>query len=235
MVAYHGEMVVKALPDEAPDMTVNELHERVLSALVAALRIALGNTGLVLSEIFLRTRSADTGEERQVSADALIVPDALPRSRTVYRVPEEPAPAVTVEILSPSNLHGEGRDDLERKRDLFDEIGVGTHLEIDPDPAHPGVDVWERSGGSLRLARSSTAGYDGPALYGVHLTFDENGEIHIWLPAGREYLGPAAEVMALERQGAELERQGAELERRAAEIERLTRRLRERGIDPAGP
>lgn len=206
------------LPEEAPDVTVSELHEEVLDRLLAALRIAFAGTALVLSDIFVRSPLGGSGKIRQAAPDILVIPGGEKGRRRVYRIPPDPVPELTIEILSYANYQTKGRALLEAKRKMFGELGVATHIEVDPD--HGFVTIWENHSGELRPRGGPDVRYEGDALGGVRFAFDERGDLHIWLPSGREYLAPEEEAATIDRQ--------------AGEIERLTEALRRRGVDPAG-
>jgi Uma2 family endonuclease len=242
-----------ALPDEAPDMTATELHEAVLFRLVGALQAAFRDAALVLSEIFLRTRPDVTRESEQVSADVMVIPGARPGRRRVYWVPDEPVPAVTIEILSPVNRESEGRAQLEHKRELFGRLGVPTHIELDPDRGT--VTVWEDKGGVLVPVGPPGDSYEGPALGGVRVAL-RPGEARIYMPDGREYLGAAeeaaraeaeaarakaeaaraeGEAARAEAEAARAEAEAARAEAEAARAERYLGLLRQHGIDPGAP
>lgn len=210
------------LPDEAVDMTVTELHTLVVSRLFAALRLVFGDTAAVLADIFLRVGGDDVVTGRQVSPDLLIVPGARPGKRRVYRVPDEPVPAVTMEILSYANHTGEGREALEAKRELLGSIGVPTHLEIDPERGS--MTIWEQRDGVLVVTGPPEDHYDGPALGGLRLGLAPD-EVRIWLPDGREFLN-------FEDESARADAATARADAAAARAERYRELLRRHGIDP---
>jgi hypothetical protein len=201
--------VAAPLPDEAPDVTVTELHARVVMRLAAALGYALAGQAAVLTDIFVRA------ETDQAAPDLLIAPGVAPGRRTVYRLSEDPVPAVTIEVLSPTNRRGEGRVLLERKHAFFSRIGVPRHYEIDPDRG--GITTWTRRGGTLVQVASSDS-LTGPDLGGVRITTPAPGEVRVFTPDGREVLDPADELARAEEQ------------RRRAD--RLADRLRSLGVDP---
>jgi Uma2 family endonuclease len=209
-------MAIKAtLPDEAVDVTVSELHEAAVSRLVDALRVIFAGKALVLSEIFLRVGSDDAATGEQVSADLMIISGAQRGTRNVYRVPDEPVPAVTVEILSSANYEEEGRALLEKKRDLLGRIGVPTHIEIDPERGF--VTVWENHETALTVTGPPDDHYDSPALCGLRLGL-QPAEMRLWMPDGREYLDAAAET--------------ARADAANARAERYREILRSQGVDP---
>lgn len=193
------------LPDEAVDVTVSELHAWALGRLGDAWRTLLGDSALVLQEIFVRVGGDDVATGEQVSPDLLIVPGGKPGRRRVYRVPDEPVPAVTVEILSSANYTGDGKRALVHTRDLLGRIGVPCHLEIDPERGI--VTVWENDGAALVLTGPPEDHYDGPALGGLRIGV-QPGEMRLWMPGGREYLDAAAETARAERYLELLRRQG---------------------------
>lgn len=214
MVPYDGGMVTKVrLPDEAPDMTVSELHERVVNRLVDILRFLLADQALVLSEIFLRVRGRD-GHDVQASADILIVPGVQPGSRSVYWVPDEPVPALTIEILSPSNQRSEGAAELANKRALFARIGVANHLEIDPDRGQ--TTTWVHDGTEL-VAQEPATTCTHPALGGLRIEAIP-GQIRTFLPDGREFIDAPTEISRADTE--------------AARATRMAEALRRAGIDP---
>jgi hypothetical protein len=204
-------------------MTVTELHSSVVIRLYTALRHLLAGRALVLVEIFLRVH-----ETEQVSPDVLIVPGAEPGTRTVYRVPDEPVPDVTMEVLSPANHVGEGRRQLESKRELLGRIGVPLHIELDPDRGV--LTTWHNVGSRL-VADPPTDRYDGDGLGGLRIVLAP-GHVTLRLPDGREFLdGPAEMARADEatRRATEATRRATDATRRAG---RLAEALRTAGIDP---
>jgi|GEM_PF-6452909 len=212
------------LPSEAPDMTTSELHEHLLSRLAAAVEYALAGKALVLKDIFVRLE----GKE-QKAPDLLVAPYAPPGARKVYAVPDEPVPLVTVEVISEDNYSGPGKKLLEEKRAFFGRMGVPLHIEVDPNRA--AITTWANRSGVLERTGIGTT-YDGPQLGGVRIEARQPGEVHVYLPDGREVLNPGAE---LARWYAEAARAEAEAERAAKLAERaaqLAERLRQLGIDP---
>lgn len=214
MATYHGVMAPEAvgiqLVDEAVDVTASELHVRVLFRLRAALAYALRGKAGVLSEIFLRVDNRE-----QASPDVLVAPGITPGTRSVYDVPPEPVPSVTVEVLSPANAISRGRSELETKRSLFARIGVALHIEINPDDGF--IAVWELGDGVLARTELCTT-YTSDAIGGVRLETPAPGLVHVFLPDGREVLDDHEEL--------------ARGDRESARAERLAGKLRELGIDP---
>jgi hypothetical protein len=201
--------VAARLPDEAVDVTTNEFHLRLLIRLVTALSYALAGRAAVLGDILVRSDHEPVPD--QAAPDVLIARGVGPGNRTVYRLSEDPVPAVTVEVLSPANREREGRVLLERKRAFFARIGVPLHIEVDPDRAV--VTVWERRGGALVPVHAAAA-YTSEDFGGVRVETPTPGEVHVFLPDGREVLDPADEA------------------RRADEQARRADRLRALGVDP---
>ena len=227
MAAYHPPMaeepVGTQLVDEAPDMTANELHVRVVQRLHAALSHALAGRAAVFCEIFLRVDNRE-----QVAADLFVVPGLTVGTRTVYAVPSEPVPAVTIEVLSPANKSGWGRRELEAKRSLFARIGVPLHIEIDPEEGF--IAVWELRGGALIRTRMCVV-YSSDAIGGVRLETPEPGVLNALLPDGHNVLSGGEELARAEREAARAGRESARAEQEAAR-ERPAAKLRELGVDP---
>jgi hypothetical protein len=201
------------LPDEAPDVTATEAHNRLMVRLWVATRLAYGDRALVLLDIFLRVDG-----RRQAAPDVLVAPPSPIASHRVYRVPQEPVPLATVEVLSEVNHEPEGRRLLTAKRDLFGAIGVPVHLEIDPDAAI--VTTWESRGGAL-VRTGIGDHYDGAALGGVTIETPASDVVHVRAPDGREVLDADAEA--------------ARADAEAARADRLAARLRDLGVDPDRP
>jgi hypothetical protein len=219
------------LPDEEPDVTATELHVRTLVRLFCAVSYALGERALVLMDIFVRFEG-----RQQVSPDLIVAPPAPRGARRVYAVPDEPVPFATVEVLSEVNREPEGRRKLEEKRELLGSIGVPVHIEVDPD--YGVVTRWVNHQGRLQRVEVGTS-YSGPELGGVRVETPAPGEVHIYLPNGREVEDPDAEAARADaeaaRAAAEAARADAEAARAAAEAaraKRLAERLRDAGIDP---
>jgi hypothetical protein len=231
-VAIYDDLMADpvVLPDEAPDMTVTQLHHAVVNRLFDVLCHLFGDRALVLAEIFVRVN-----ETRQVSPDLLIAPGADPGPHTVYRVPAQPVPDVTVEVLSPANYVGEGRRQLDDKRELLGAIGVPLHIELDPDRGV--LTTWHNVDGTL-VADPPTDRYDGDCLGGLHLELVP-GHVTMWMPDGREFTDADAEITRGDeatRRAIESARREAEATRREAEAtqraDRLAEALRQAGIDP---
>ena len=214
MGTYHEVMAEEAvateLPIEAPDMTATEAHVRTVAMLRAALSHALRNRAGVFGEMFLRVE-----DKVQVSPDVFAVPGVVAGDRTVYRVPVEPVPSVTIEVLSPKNRTRRGRAELEAKRALFGRIGVPLHVEVDREEGF--IAVWEVRGDTLVRADLRTD-YSSEAIGGVRIETPAPGDLRVTLPGGHEVLDG----------GDELER----AERLAERAERLAERLRALGIEP---
>lgn len=228
MGTYHGAMAeetgVAELVDEAPDMTATEAHVRIVAQLRAALSHALRGRAGVFGEIFLRV----DGRE-QVSADVFAVPGVEVGTRSVYAVPAEPVPSVTMEVLSPANRTRTGRAELEAKRSLFARIGVPLHIEVDADEGFIGV--WQLRDGKLTRVDLLTS-YTSEAIGGVRIETPSPGDLHVTLPDGHEVLDGGEELARAERESARAERESARAERESARAERLADKLRELGIDP---
>jgi hypothetical protein len=193
----------------APDLTSTEAHERAVRRLAVTLAFALQGRAAVFSEIFLRVGG------RQVPADLFVVPGISAGTRTVYRVPDEPVPTITFEVLSEANRSGRGRRELEGKRALFAASGVPRHVEIDLDAST--LSLWDLDGGTLRRVAEQSTLVD-EVLGGVVIGLPEPGVLDIVLPDGR-LLGTLEEEMAWGQQQAE-------------KAERLAERLRSLGVDP---
>lgn len=211
------EALAAELVDEAPDMTATEAHVRAVAQLRSALSYALRGKAGVFGEIFLRV-----DDREQVSADVFTVPGVTTGERSVYRVPAEPVPSVTFEILSPANRSGRGRAELEAKRSLFARIGVPLHIEVDPDNGF--IAVWEPHDGALVRTELCTE-YTSDAIGGVRIETPAPATLRVLLPNGHLVLDVGDELGRAERESARAERESARAERLAA-------RLRELGIDP---
>jgi Uma2 family endonuclease len=210
MVLYDELMAPQVhLPDEAPDVTASELHVIVLLRLLSVLRYLFRDKALVLGDVFVRV-----DEAKQVSPDVMIVHDAEPGDRTTYRIPPEPVPDVTVEVLSTVNHQAEGRQLLEQKRDLLGEIGVPLHIEL--DPRRGSLTTWRNVGGKLE-PDPPTDRYHGDELGGLQIELTP-GDVVLRLPDGHEFKEAGDEIDRAEREA-----------RRAA---RLGEALRRAGIDP---
>jgi hypothetical protein len=192
-----------ALPDETPDMTTTEVHVRVLLRLYLALSYALAGRAVVLADIFLRV-----DDREQIAPDLLVARGRSAGNRTVYRVPPEPVPDVTFEILSPKNRQLRGRRLLEAKRDLFGRIGVAMHVEIDPDDGV--ITTWTSREGVL-VRTGVRAEFSDEALGGVRVETPAPRVVRILLPDGREILEGGDEI---------------------ARADRLAHKLRQLGVDP---
>ena len=217
MATYDVPMAPRVdLPDEAPDMTTTELHAAVLHRLLAALRLAFRAEALVLGDIFVRVNGIE-----QVSPDVLVVHGAEPGTRTVYRIPPEPVPDVTGEVLSSVNRSGEGRRLLEQKRDLLGRLGVPLHIELDPERGV--LTTWHNIGGKL-VVDPPTDRFEGDELGGLHIRCTP-GDVDLRLPGGRLFTDVVDEVDRADR-----EARRADTEARRAD--RLAEALRDAGIDP---
>lgn len=206
-MTYDVDMVEAAreveLPTEEFDVTGNEWHNRLLSRLHTAIAYALADTALVAQDIFLRVEG-----RQQAAADILVTPGLKAGRRTVYRIPAEPVPAVTLEVLSPANRTGTGLARLAGKRDLFGRIGVPLHIEVDPDEAF--ISVWESRDGRLVRTGIHTS-YSSDAIGGVRIETPEVGVTLVFDPSGREV--PDADTIL-------------------ARASHLAARLRDMGVDP---
>lgn len=222
---YHKAMAVEQLlPYEADDMTATPLHAWILYRLFGAVCTVFHGTALVLQDVFLRVGGDTVTTGVQVAPDLLVVPGVEWRTdRRVYRVPEEPVPAATVEILSSENYLGGGRAALERKRDLLGRIGVPTHIEIDPELGT--LTVWENHGDRLVLTGEPTDRYDGPVLGGLRIELVP-GEIRLWMPNGEDYLDGAGQAESA------LQAERARADAQQTRADRYLELLRNLGVDP---
>jgi hypothetical protein len=132
----------------------------------------------------------------------------------VYRIPPEPVPDITVEVLSPANYERDGRRQLQHKRELLGTIGVRLHIEIDPDRGE--FTTWQNVDGRL-VVDPPTDRFDGDDLGGLRIELAP-GDVRMWLPDGREFIDAAAEMARADALG-----------QRADE---LAHALRDAGIDP---
>jgi Uma2 family endonuclease len=192
MVLYDDPMAQQVdLPDEAPDVTASELHDAVQHRLAGVLRFLFRDKALVLGDVFVRVDGTE-----QVAPDVTIVPGAEPGTRTVYRIPPEPAPAVTVEVLSTANDSGEGRRLLEQKRDLLGRLGVPLHIEVDPERGF--LTRWHNVGGEL-VPGPPTNRFDGDELGGLHIELTP-GDVELRLPGGRLFTDVGDEIDRADRE-----------------------------------
>ncbi|MGH9179637.1 MAG: Uma2 family endonuclease [Acidimicrobiales bacterium] len=218
------EAVATELPIEAPDMTATEAHVRTVAMLRAALTHALRGVAGVFGEMFLRV-----DDRVQVSPDVFAVPGVTTGDRTVYRVPAEPVPSVTIEVLSPKNRTRSGRAELEAKRALFGRIGVPLHVEVDREEGF--IAVWELRDDTL-VRTDLRVDYTSEAIGRVRIATPAPGVLRVTLADGHEVLDVGDELTRAEREAARAEREAARAEREAARAEGLAVRLRALGIDP---
>jgi hypothetical protein len=224
MVLYDDTMALQVdLPDEAPDVTVNELHEAVVQRLALVLRFLFRGKALVLSDIFVRV-----DEIEQAAPDVLIVHGPERGDRTVYHIPPEPVPDVTVEVLSPANRLGKGRRLLENKRKLFGRIGVPFHLELDPKRGV--LTTWRNVGGIL-VAEPQTDRFDGEELGGLRIELAPR-DVGLFLPDGREFTDGVDEMDRADREARRAEQEARRADDLAKRAARLAEQLRDAGIDP---
>jgi Uma2 family endonuclease len=217
MVLYSETMAPQVdLPDEAPDVTASELHVAVLHRLLGVLRYLFREKALVLGDTFVRVDGTE-----QVSPDVMIVHGAEPGTRTVYRIPPEPAPDVTVEVLSSANYRGEGRRLLEQKRELLGRLGVPLHIELDPERGF--LTTWHNVDGLL-MPDPPTDRFDGDELGGLQIELTP-GDVDLRLPGGRMFTDVGDEIDRADR---EARRADDEAQR----ANRLAEALRSAGIDP---
>ncbi|MGH9177725.1 MAG: Uma2 family endonuclease [Acidimicrobiales bacterium] len=197
------EALATELPIEAPGMTATEAHVRTVALLRAALSRALRGVAGVFGEIFLRV-----DDRVAVSPDVFAVPGVTAGDRTVYRVPAEPTPSVTIEVLSPKNRAPSGLAELGAKRALFGRIGVPLHLEVDREEGF--IAVWELRGDTLVRTDLGTD-YSSEAIGGARIETPAPGALRVTLRNGHEVLDGGDEL---------------------ARAERLAARLRALGVDP---
>ncbi|MGH9150000.1 MAG: Uma2 family endonuclease [Acidimicrobiales bacterium] len=234
-----------ALPDEAPDVTATEDHNLALNILFTALGRALQGRAAVVPDVFVRV-----DEQDQAAPDLMVVPGVARGGRTVYRIPGDPVPSVTIEVISPANRQGHGRAILAAKRSLFARIGVGHHLEV--DPARGLITAWEPRAGRMVAVAEGTE-YTSEAIGGVRIATPAPGQLEVWMPNGHRVLPSDAELARADEAEARAseaearathERAGrareqaratqAEARERAAEAraDALAERLRQLGLEP---
>jgi Uma2 family endonuclease len=217
MAIYHQSMALQVdLPDEAPDVTATELHVIVLRRLVDALRFIFWDKALVLGDVFVRVDGT-----KQVSPDVLIVHGAEDGTRSVYPIPPEPVPDVTLEVLSPVNHQSEGRRLLEQKRDLLSTLGVPLHIELDPERGT--LTTWHNVNGAFE-PDPPTDRFEGEELGGLQIELTP-GHVRLRLPDGHEFIEARDEIRRANHQT-----RRAEQETRRAD--QLAEALRRAGIDP---
>jgi hypothetical protein len=88
---------------------------------------------------------------------------------------------------------GEGRRQLEDKRELLGAIGVPLHIELDPDRGV--VTVWHNVDRHL-VADPPGNRYDGDDLGGLRLELVP-GHVTMRMPDGREFIDANAEMTRL--------------------------------------
>jgi len=238
MVLYDETMPPQVdLPDEAPDVTATELHVQVLHRLLGVLRFLFRDKALVIGDVFVRVNGVE-----QVSPDVMIVPGVGPGTRTVYRIPPEPVPDVTVEVLSKVNYTGVGLRLLRKKRELLGRIGVPLHLELDPERGF--LTIWHNVGGVL-VVGPPTDRFEGEELGGLRIELDE-GDVELLLPGGRRFTDVGDEIdradnesrradreaRRADREARRAEQEGQRAEQEARRAARLADALRDAGIDP---
>jgi len=124
-----------------------------------------------------------------------------------YWVPDEPVPAVTVEVMSPANHRSDGAMVLAEKRALFGRIGVPAHIEIDPERGQ--ITTWVYNGTELEEGDPATS-CEHPGLGGLRIEASPR-QVRLFFRDGREFIDAQTEM---------------------ARAERLTQALRDAGIDP---
>jgi hypothetical protein len=191
------------------------------------------------------------GDPKTVQApDALVVFGRPPGYRSSYKQWEEAgiAPQVVFEVLSPSNTH----EEMDAKRNFYDRHGVEEYYLI--NPYKNTAMGWVRVEGKYQHVYP-IGGYVSPRL---GIRFEDNGELRIYTPDGREFRTREERVEEIqeelrktalafeevrtraieaerqttaERERAQQEHERAEQERQAREA--LAAKLRELGVDPA--
>jgi hypothetical protein len=181
--------------------------------------------------------------------DALVAFGRPPGYRGSYKQWEEAgvAPQVVFEVLSPSNT----RDEMREKFRWYERHGVEEYFVIDPYKNK--VTGWLRDATGL----AGVVPMDGFVSPRLGVRFEENGELKLFTPDGREFrtredrvreiaaeLEGTAEELRKTTLAFEEERERADEERRRAEAveavlererqarETLFARLRTAGIDP---
>jgi hypothetical protein len=195
-----------------------------------ALDIVFEDTTLVLPDVFVRVNDV-----RQVAPDLTIVHATPSPGRSAYRIPPNPVPHATIEVLSAINDTAFGRRKLEEKRELLGAIGVPVHIEIDEDRGI--VTVWRNVDGELRSGPPATR-YDGDDLGGLRIDLSP-GQVTLRLPDGRPFTDASAEFARADREAdlrnradERAERESERAERASERADRLAEALREAGIDP---
>jgi hypothetical protein len=171
----------------------------------------------------------------RIAPDALVVLGRPPGYRGSYRQWEEGgiAPQVVFEVLSPHNT----REEMAGKLAWYERYGVQEYYLIDPYKNR--ALAWVREGDRLQNVYPID-GYQSPLL-GVR--FEENGELKLFTPDGREFrtreerveeiqeeLRKTAEAFEEQRLRAIEERNRADEAERAREL--LMAKLRELGVNP---
>ena len=214
---------------EAPDVTASEEHQALAFTLEAAIKAIVPQPCAVIGATFLVAPG-----HAPVSADLLVAFGVENGKRPSWRLPGDPVPDVTIEIVSPSNRTGEGRRLVARKRVVYGRIGVPEHLELDPNEGT--IDVWVSRDGELVRVATGLRRYLSTRLYGLVIEADAAGDLIVIGPDGVPFPTPAealanlrAAQEALTQQTEALAQQTAALAERDGEIARLRAQLAERG------
>ena len=213
---------------EEVDVTATEEHEYLKELIAVGLRWRLVARALVIGDIFVALG------RRQVSPDILVRYGAVPGQRSRYLVEDEGAPDVTIEILSTVNHSSEGMVLLQQKRDLFGEMGVAEHIEIDPNHLH--IQVWASERGLFRSVAIGKTWHS--ERLGVTFRFvadqfeavDDQGRVFEVPEAG--FSRAEAQTIPVEEATARAEAESARAEAESARADRLLRLLEAHGIDP---
>ena len=203
---------------EAPDVTASEEHQELAFRIEAALKALVPEPSAVIGATFLVAP-----DEKPVSADILVAVGSEPGKRPSWRLPRDPVPDVTIEIVSPSNRTGEGKRLVEEKRGVYGRIGIPEHLELDPNEGT--IDVWvSRDGGLVRVAKGLRR-YLSTRLYGAVIEADEANNLQILTPDGNVFPLPQELFRQMKQVRTELARVAAERDDLASERDATAERV----------
>jgi Uma2 family endonuclease len=199
--------------DELP-MAETDKHRQLMVNLIASLQtyFALDPNIYVSGNLMCYYVEGDTTQS--VTPDVFVVRGAAKHERPVYKLWEEPAPNVVLEISSKKTRQA----DLGEKKDLYAWLGVREYFVFDPEyklkPPLRAFRLRRAELGEELVRQHRVVSHE----LGLELVNDGH-TLRLWNPARGEFLRTPAEEAAAR----------LEAEQRAA---RLAAKLRELGLDP---